>query len=60
MGRGVHHLLLVDPPTGRVLNMVSQTDAIRLLAQSLDKLGAFREKTVRQLGLVITTNSSNI
>jgi CBS-domain-containing membrane protein len=49
-GRGVHHLLIVDD-VGKVVNMLSQTDVIRFIANDVSCLGALRSKTVGQLGL---------
>jgi len=49
-GRGVHHLLIVDD-TGKVVNLLSQTDVIRFVAKDVAGLDKLREQSIRTLGL---------
>jgi CBS domain-containing protein len=51
MGAGVHHLLVVDPETGAVANLVSQTDMIRELAKHVASMGAAAQLTLSEAGL---------
>ncbi len=51
MGAGVHHLLVVDPESGAVSNLLSQTDMIRELAKHIGELGAAAQMTMGEAGL---------